>query len=121
MAMMINQRRQLLQSLGSIATSAANAVADGIAEATKTDSKTADTALKLFGGFDRSEFENIGGTPVPDDGMPNLLVPAVLGPRHRTHLYLMMEGRICSCLQFGHPHRMKGLLNTSNRFEYCRR
>ncbi len=71
MAMILEQRAQLLQSLGSIATSAADAVAEGVAEAVKTDSKTVDTALKLFGGFDRNEFENINGQS------PNLLVPAV--------------------------------------------
>ena len=37
MAMMIEQRAQLLQSLGSIATSAADAAAEGIAEAVKAD------------------------------------------------------------------------------------
>ncbi len=72
MAIIMEQRAQLLQSLGSIATSAANAAAEGIAEAAKTDSKTVETTLKLFGGFDRSEFENISMPPVP-----NLLVPAV--------------------------------------------
>ncbi len=74
MAMMIEQRAQLLQSLGSIGTSAADVAAEGIAEAVKTDSKTVETALKLFGGFDRSEFENINGQA------PNLLVPTVRPP-----------------------------------------
>ena len=74
MAMMIEQRAQLLQSLGSVATSAAEAAAEGIAEAVKADSKTVDTALKLFGGFDRSQFENINGPA------PNLIVPMVRPP-----------------------------------------
>ena len=74
MAIMIEQRAQLLQSLGSIATSAADAAAEGIAEAAKADPKTVDTALKLFGGFDRTEFENINRQA------PNLLVPAVRPP-----------------------------------------
>jgi hypothetical protein len=74
MAMMIEQRAQLLQTLGSIATSAADSAAEGIAEATKADSKTIDTALKLFGGFDRSEFENINRQA------PSLLTPAVRPP-----------------------------------------
>ena len=74
MAMMIEQRAQLLQTLGSIATSAADAAAEGIAEAARSDSKTVDTALKLFGGFDRTEFENINGQE------PNLLAPAVRPP-----------------------------------------
>jgi hypothetical protein len=72
--MIIAQRTQLLQTLGSIAASAANSAAEGIAEAAKTDSKTVDTALNLFGGFDRSEFENI------NTQSPNLLVPAVRPP-----------------------------------------
>jgi hypothetical protein len=56
MGIIIENRPQLLQNLGSIATSAADAAAKGIAEAAKTDSKTVDVALKLFGGFDRNEF-----------------------------------------------------------------
>jgi hypothetical protein len=74
MGIIIENRPQLLQTLGSIATSAADAAAEGIAEATRTDSKTVDTALKLFGGFDRNEFENINSQA------PNLLVPAVRPP-----------------------------------------
>ncbi len=74
MAMIIDQRAQLLQTLGSIGTSAANAATEGIAEAAKTDSKSVDTALKLFGGFERNEFENINGQA------PNLLVQAVRPP-----------------------------------------
>ncbi len=70
--MIIEQRAQLLQTLGSVGTSAANSATEGIAEAVKTDSKTVETALKLFGGFDRSEFENIN-----EAGTSNLLLPAV--------------------------------------------
>ncbi len=74
MAIIIDQRAQLFQALGNVATSAAKAATEGIAEAAKTDSKTVDTALKLFGGFDRNEFENISGQA------PKLLVPAVRPP-----------------------------------------
>jgi hypothetical protein len=74
MAIILDQRSQLFQTLGNIATSAANAATEGIAEAAKTDPKTVDTALKLFGGFDRSEFENINRQA------PNLLLPAVRPP-----------------------------------------
>jgi hypothetical protein len=51
----MENRAQLLQTFGSIGTSAANAASKGIAEAAKIDSKTVDTALKLFGGFDPSK------------------------------------------------------------------
>ncbi len=70
----IMQPAQLLQSFGTIATSAADAAAEGINKSVQADSNSVNTALKLFGGFDRSEFENINRSA------PNLLVPAVRPP-----------------------------------------
>jgi hypothetical protein len=72
--MIVDQRAQLFQSFGSIATTAADAATEGIQQALQTDSTSVNTALKLFGGFDRSEFESIHRST------PNLLVPAVRPP-----------------------------------------
>jgi hypothetical protein len=74
MVTILDQRAQLFQAFGGIATSAAEIADEGINKAVQTDSTSVNTALKLFGGFDRSEFESIHRST------PNLLVPAVRPP-----------------------------------------